>query len=237
MSSDVPSTISVRLPTRRSDLDGLGVERLARYALQFVLDRRPADIAARRRQPSLHRMKKATFGMMFLGTLTTWDSSGSLRRRPIKWSRACCGRKRRALAHTPRRSGSALYQNHVILSGRTKDRWQRVRQRLESRDSASRVAARTCAAPTSGSARPQDSPARRAGRVGERFPDGSYETHAWFSGFAPADNPEVAITVFLERGVGATNAAPLGAKILDYYYHRQGQQTDAGQQSPTGVTP
>lgn len=55
---------------------------------------------------------------------------------------------------------------------------------------------------------------------GPRFADGSYETHAWFSGFAPADNPEIAVTVFLERGVGATNAAPLAAKILDYYFHR-----------------
>jgi cell division protein FtsI/penicillin-binding protein 2 len=55
---------------------------------------------------------------------------------------------------------------------------------------------------------------------GPRFADGSYETHAWYSGFAPAGNPEVAITVFLERGVGATHAAPLASKILDYYFHR-----------------
>ena len=55
---------------------------------------------------------------------------------------------------------------------------------------------------------------------GPRFADGSYETHAWFSGFAPADDPQLAITVFLERGVGATNAAPLASKILDYYFHR-----------------
>ena len=55
---------------------------------------------------------------------------------------------------------------------------------------------------------------------GERFADGSYKTHAWFAGFAPADNPQIAITVFLEHGVGAINAAPLASKILDYYFHR-----------------
>jgi penicillin-binding protein 2 len=55
---------------------------------------------------------------------------------------------------------------------------------------------------------------------GPRFADGSYETHAWYSGFAPAGNPEIAITVFLERGVGATHAAPVASKILDYYFHR-----------------
>jgi penicillin-binding protein 2 len=55
---------------------------------------------------------------------------------------------------------------------------------------------------------------------GPRFADGSYETHAWFSGFAPAGAPEIAITVFLERGVGAIDAAPVASKILDYYFHR-----------------
>jgi penicillin-binding protein 2 len=56
---------------------------------------------------------------------------------------------------------------------------------------------------------------------GQRFADGNYETHAWYAGFAPANDPEIAITVFLERGVGAINAAPLASKILDYYFHRK----------------
>jgi penicillin-binding protein 2 len=59
---------------------------------------------------------------------------------------------------------------------------------------------------------------------GPRFADGTYETHAWYAGFAPADDPQIAITVFLERGVGAINAAPLASKILDYYFHRQQPQ-------------
>ncbi len=69
---------------------------------------------------------------------------------------------------------------------------------------------------------------------GPRFADGTYETHAWYSGFAPFDVPEIAITVFLERGVGAIDAAPVASKILDYYFHRQAPQ---GAQATTGVTP
>lgn len=66
---------------------------------------------------------------------------------------------------------------------------------------------------------------------GPRFADGSYETHAWFSGFAPSDQPQVAVTVFLERGVGAIDAAPLASKILDYYFNRpQAPQAAAGTQ-------
>ena len=71
---------------------------------------------------------------------------------------------------------------------------------------------------------------------GTQHPDGSYDTHAWFSGFAPADNPQIAVTVFLYNGVGATNAAPLASRILDYYFHRP-QQTAAGAATPVGTTP
>jgi cell division protein FtsI/penicillin-binding protein 2 len=67
---------------------------------------------------------------------------------------------------------------------------------------------------------------------GARHADDTSDTHGWFSGFAPADNPQVAVTVFLENGIGATNAAPLGAKILDYYFHRP-QQNATGAPAPT----
>jgi penicillin-binding protein A len=48
--------------------------------------------------------------------------------------------------------------------------------------------------------------------------DGSGATHAWFVGFAPADRPEIALVVFLQRGTGAHNAAPLAGKLLRYYF-------------------
>jgi penicillin-binding protein 2 len=49
--------------------------------------------------------------------------------------------------------------------------------------------------------------------------DGSYETHGWFVGFAPYDEPEVAVVVFLQRGGGGSDAAPAAGAILDYYFH------------------
>ncbi len=75
---------------------------------------------------------------------------------------------------------------------------------------------------------------------GPRFADGSYETHAWFSGFAPADDPQIAVTVFLQRGVGAIDAAPLASKILDYYFHRPSPKQAVASgvaPAPVGVTP
>ena len=48
--------------------------------------------------------------------------------------------------------------------------------------------------------------------------DGSHVTHAWFVGYAPVDAPEVALVVFLKRGTGGANAAPLAARILKQYF-------------------
>jgi cell division protein FtsI/penicillin-binding protein 2 len=48
--------------------------------------------------------------------------------------------------------------------------------------------------------------------------DGSRVTHAWFVGYAPARKPEVAIVIFLKRGTGGANAAPLAAQILKRYF-------------------
>jgi cell division protein FtsI/penicillin-binding protein 2 len=48
--------------------------------------------------------------------------------------------------------------------------------------------------------------------------DRSGVTHAWFVGYAPAEAPEVAVVVFLKRGTGGANAAPLAAQILKRYF-------------------
>ncbi|MCE5258862.1 MAG: penicillin-binding protein 2 [Chloroflexi bacterium] len=48
---------------------------------------------------------------------------------------------------------------------------------------------------------------------------GHLPTHAWFIAFAPYENPEVAVVVFLEGGgTGAEMAAPVVANILRYYF-------------------
>jgi penicillin-binding protein 2 len=42
--------------------------------------------------------------------------------------------------------------------------------------------------------------------------------HAWFAGFAPADDPEVAIVVLVEHGGSAArNAAPIAIQVLQEY--------------------
>ena len=39
-------------------------------------------------------------------------------------------------------------------------------------------------------------------------------THAWFAGYAPAERPEIVLVVFLERGQGGADAAPVARQIF-----------------------
>ncbi len=52
--------------------------------------------------------------------------------------------------------------------------------------------------------------------------DGTSETHGWFVGYAPAEDPEIAVIVFVQRGSGGSDASPAGARILDYYFNGGG---------------
>jgi hypothetical protein len=62
--------------------------------------------------------------------------------------------------------------------------------------------------------------------VGAVNPDGTYnEQHAWFTCYAPFDDPEVVLTVFLERGgEGASYAVPIADKALRAYFELTGRR-------------
>lgn len=46
-----------------------------------------------------------------------------------------------------------------------------------------------------------------------------YRDHAWFTCFAPAENPEIAVTVIVEHGLhGASGAAPVARAVMEAYF-------------------
>ncbi|MDA1338264.1 MAG: penicillin-binding protein 2 [bacterium] len=54
---------------------------------------------------------------------------------------------------------------------------------------------------------------------GEKNKLGKYQTHAWFTVFAPYDDPEIVVTVLIEAGgEGGTASAPVAKKYLDSYF-------------------
>ena len=54
-----------------------------------------------------------------------------------------------------------------------------------------------------------------AGKTGTSRTDGAAWTNAWFAGYAPADQPKIAVVVFLEKGTGPGDAAPLASEIFE----------------------
>jgi penicillin-binding protein 2 len=47
-------------------------------------------------------------------------------------------------------------------------------------------------------------------------------THAWFTAYAPAENPQIALVVYIYNGgEGSQAAAPVAQKILQYWFERQ----------------
>ena len=55
---------------------------------------------------------------------------------------------------------------------------------------------------------------------GTKNAKGEYETHAWVTGFAPYDNPEISFVLLLESGGASSNAAEAAREILDWYFGR-----------------
>ncbi len=80
---------------------------------------------------------------------------------------------------------------------------------------------------TAGSARSLGSlPVEAAGKTGTAQWSTTAPTHAWFTGFAPYNNPELAITVLVEAGgEGSSIATPIAREILQYYFGEERNAT------------
>ena len=60
-----------------------------------------------------------------------------------------------------------------------------------------------------------------AGKTGSAEYDSTGNTHAWFIGFAPAENPQIAVAVIVEGGgSGGHVAAPIAKALFDNYLLR-----------------
>ncbi len=66
-----------------------------------------------------------------------------------------------------------------------------------------------------------------------------YRDHAWFTAFAPAEKPEIAVTVLVEHGLhGGSAAAPIVQAVLQRYFaDRLPLQEEAGGTAKPGAAP
>jgi len=59
--------------------------------------------------------------------------------------------------------------------------------------------------------------AGKTGTAQNGLPEEHRPDHAWFVGFAPADNPKIVVAVMIEFGGHGTRSAPIAAKIIEHY--------------------
>lgn len=66
----------------------------------------------------------------------------------------------------------------------------------------------------------KDQPYTSAGKTGSaEFNKVKEDSHAWFTGFAPVEDPEIAVTVIVEQiGSGGDYAVPLARRIFDAWF-------------------
>lgn len=84
-------------------------------------------------------------------------------------------------------------------------------------------------------------PYNAAGKTGSaEIVTGESTSHAWFTGFAPYENPEIAITVIVEgAGSGGMSAVPVARDVLDTYFGytpSEGEDTDFSYVQSSGTT-
>ena len=63
-----------------------------------------------------------------------------------------------------------------------------------------------------------------AGKTGsaEVTDNGVKKTNAWFTGFAPYENPQIAVCVIVEDGeTGGRTAVPVAKAVMDYWLSKQ----------------
>jgi len=72
-----------------------------------------------------------------------------------------------------------------------------------------------------------------AGKTGTAE-SGQQDPHAWFAGYAPAQDPEIAIAVVVEHsGEGSVFAAPLFRKVLEAYFEIEAAPDPTPEPTPT----
>ena len=68
----------------------------------------------------------------------------------------------------------------------------------------------------------KDLPIKVAGKTGTAQVTNTFrKTNAWFTGFAPYDNPEIALAVIVEgAGEGSTAAVPIAKEVFEWYFNK-----------------
>ena len=65
---------------------------------------------------------------------------------------------------------------------------------------------------------------RVAGKTGTAQEAKNRPDHALFIGYAPAEQPQIAVAVRIANGYGSSNATAVGKSIFNYYFNLESQE-------------
>lgn len=203
------------------DFPGLGLERMTAYARRFGFGHRlgvdlPAEAAGF--LPSKEWKERTVGERWYIGdTYHFAIGQGDLLVTPLQLAVGTAAIANGGTVYRPhltRQSDRTSFEPEPLASGVVADRaLTTVRQGMRQ-------------AVTEGSARSlNDLPVPAAGKTGTAQVGGSGATHAWFTAFAPYDDPRIVVTVLVERGgEGHAAALPVArAALLWYLTHRTNQ--------------
>lgn len=226
------------------DLAGLGMERLADYSRMFGFGELTGIELAGEATGLVpnDRWKRQTYGERWLtgDTYIAAIGQGYMLSTPLQLLNATAAVANRGTLYRPQLIYQVMDADGEVIHVLQPDP---IREVAVSEENISLVRQGMREAVTSGTARRLDVPSvHAAGKTGTaEYPgvdeegnlmmdeEGNLPHHAWFTAFAPYEDPEIALVVFLEGGgEGSETAVPVAADILRAYF---------GISEPTSVSP
>jgi len=205
-------------------IKGLGYEKLARYFKKFGLGQKtgidlPLEEAGLIPSPE---WKESTKGEVWYqgDTYHLAIGQGDLLASPLQVNNYIS-----AIANGGNLIKPRLIKEIIGPDGRVieKEKKEFLKRSLVSRSAVNIVKQGMRAAVTGGTSTPlNDLPVAAAAKTGTaQTPQGEGHEHAWFTAFAPYDNPKIVVTVMVENGgEGYQSALPVAKEILQYYFTR-----------------
>ncbi len=187
----------------------IGNEALSKTAKDFYVTKKvPFDIATKASDLDFEEFDKAELASVSIG-------QGKLQVSPFNMALVACAVANDGVIMKPYMVKEAFYDNGESIYNASTD----TLSRAIDRESALMLTEymKSCVAAGTGTAA-RVSGISVAGKTGTAENEKAGKTHAWFIGFAPADNPQIAICVMKEYSGsgGGSVCAPVAGKIISY---------------------
>lgn len=205
-----------------NDREGLGVERIAAWARRFGLgEKLGIDLPGERGGflPSKEWKERVKGEQWYIGdTYHLAIGQGDLLVTPLQ----------AALWTSVFANGGTLYRPYLVEAYRAPDGSRTpVKPEIMRTDIVEKTVMRVVrdalhATVLRGSARSlQSLPVTSAGKTGTAEWSTIKKPHAWFTAFAPFENPEIVVTVLVQEGEeGSRSALPVAREFLNWYFRR-----------------